>query len=383
MLSTSTHFRYACVFMGLFALAGIVSYIPLYELEWRMTHYLFNYEFEFVKRGLIGEVLRLTNFPITAANLILLSFSTLILFAITYVLFFLSHVYSSENQRGAWLFLLLATTHSATLQHFIFDVARFDHFLYLLLFVGLWWIKRNGSAALLVAFLTALMVLIHEAAFFITIPIFLSYWLYEKNLSLFQVRLALMSLWVTTITFLVSYFGQVTLLTFDGHLDLLNSRYSKEIVNEMSLRVLHERGLLANIIWALEKGFTLGRLLFNTTLFLFCLLPLFYFFRHFFKQNLLLKNWRRSLLIFSSFSPLCLYFLGHDYARWWALTITNFFIVLGLICYKETNFKEQLVLYCQQRQVYLGALLASSILLGAVGVVVPFSVAFHIFYFFA
>lgn len=383
MLSTSTHFRYACVFMGLFALAGIVSYIPLYELEWRMTHYLFNYEFEFVKRGLIGEALRLTNFPITSANLVLLSFATLIVFTIIYVRFFLSLVHLSVNQYGAWLFLLLATIHSTTLQHFIFDVARFDHFLYLLLFIGLWRIRINGATTLLVTSLTTLMILIHEAAFFITIPILLSYWLYEKNLPLLNTQLVLMSLWAVLITYLVSHFGQVTLLTFDNHLHLLSSRYPKELINEMSLRVLHERGLLANVFWTIEMGLTWGRLLLNAMLFLFCLLPLFYFFKRFFKQKFLSKNWRRNLLILSSFSPLCLYFLGHDYARWWALTITNFFIALGLICYKEANFKERLMLYCQQRQVYLNILLVSSILLGAVGVVVPFSVAFHIFYFFA
>lgn len=148
--------------------------------DWKVTHWLFNYDEEFVKRRLAGETVRLPGIEVNRQNVLVISYVFLLVAfcALTYI--FYRPIARDRENTGLWLFFF-AVSSPATFQHFIFDAGRLDIFCLLLALASLQAIDRlQGAPVILAVFLLmGLAILIHEAAFFMYVPMVLAYWLYR------------------------------------------------------------------------------------------------------------------------------------------------------------------------------------------------------------
>ena len=86
------------------------------------------------------------------------------------------------------------------------------------------------------------------------------------------------------------------------------------------------------------------------------------------------NGFSKKLLFFASaLGPLLgLYPLGHDHFRWWALALTNLFVILSIIAYYEQAFKKLIISTFYKYQVLVVVILVSSVVVGAMGVTSAF-----------
>lgn len=156
--------------------------------DFRFTHFLFNYEYEFLKRGFIGEMWRLSGISINPERVALFSQSSFWALFLLMAGLFYQVVRIEPDRKVLWLFFLLLMTHSAFMPHFYVDVGRFDTQNYLLFLLAIFLIFKLESC-LLAHFLTSLllvmMLLIHEAVFFMFFPTLalLLYFRFKSKLS--------------------------------------------------------------------------------------------------------------------------------------------------------------------------------------------------------
>ena len=119
-----TKFQYSVFFLFLFIWLYVRASRP--ELiSFIQTHYLFNYENEFLKRGFIGEVIRLSFRNFNAQ--IVYNLSLFFLFLLSIFFFKISYVdFNKDTNLNKLIFSTAVFVSPLTLQHFIYDVGRFD-----------------------------------------------------------------------------------------------------------------------------------------------------------------------------------------------------------------------------------------------------------------
>ena len=173
----------AFMLVSIALLVAVNVLIPTVLSSFKFTHFLFNYESEFVKRGFIGEVFRLLGFEMNYQLASIVSYALFILFTVVFLFIITSAFKDSLMTTGAWLFIFMAAIHSATIQHFYVDPGRFDAFAFLIAVLSIYLIARFSTITsfLLVPVLIILMLLIHEGAFFLYVPLILGFWLYRSS----------------------------------------------------------------------------------------------------------------------------------------------------------------------------------------------------------
>ncbi len=203
-------------------------------LNWKFTHWVFDYGDGFIKRGLIGEIFRRIGLELTYDSFLLYSMllNAVVFVALAFVFSrpfkhasiraaceersrnpsrdregadvasvppwrtsdpsrdregadsagcrTLGMSYHTPARAGAWLFFLWAMTHPATLAHFMYDLGRFDGLLLLLALAAMGVVAHVAMlpAAVLVLGLLGIAILIHEAALLMYVPLVLVYWFY-------------------------------------------------------------------------------------------------------------------------------------------------------------------------------------------------------------
>lgn len=356
------------------------SYDPLMDAalgDWRATHWLFNYDIEFVKRGLIGELLR--QFGVDVDRQLIVFLSGILLFILISVLFtvFFKLFFHGEPYVGLWLLFLMVVSHSATLQHFAFDMGRFDAFgLLLTLLCMLAVVKTSGYIRVfIITFFMSLSILIHEATLFMYVPLVLAFWWYYdagKN-SVFIRDILLSTAVLSVVTAIVYRTGNFSSMPLDNHLDMLREAYGRW-VSKSSLQVLHATGFKDNLQLTWKNGFNYKRLSHHVLMLVFILIPLgclLYRVGKVVRDELATRD---LVLMLASFSPLTLYPVAHDHFRWWALSITNFFVVVAILIYRNDRFRSSCAssIFVERRRVY--GIIALSLILGPLGVIESFSV---------
>ena len=342
--------------------------------NWKYTHFLFNYAEGFVKRGLVGEILRQTTSNISFT--LVWKLSVLLLTVIYGILFavFARPWWRERTNAGLFLFLLIAITSSATLQHAVFDLGRFD-LLCLLLALGC--IACSGhlslstlGSVLLVNSCLLLSLLIHEAAFFLYVPLVLAFWHMLDPSARGCRRQLLSAVFLMIATWIISTRGQMTLNTLQVHTAQLQAIYGSR-VESSALLVLHRQGIAENIRLTLDNGFTVARLI-SHLIMLLALFPLFKLLWHFYRACRTVLISQQKLLLLSSFSPLALYPLGYDHFRWWALALTNLFIVLSLLMTWYPPVRTRIAAAIMQHKTLVWLTIASSLLFGPLAVTESF-----------
>lgn len=338
---------------GLLAIVAMArSYRPL--SDWMYTHWLFNYELEFVKRGLMGEVFRFLAVEPTYSLVYIVAY--ILLFSLVAVFsFMLIRLFKVEGDNSGlrWLILVLIFS-SATFPHFHHDLGRFDTILLLggLLLVLMSESYKGWGFWFLLTLALSLLILVHEGAFFIIVPFVLAFVLYIQRTKLAFVLTAVIFALMTLLTYQVSMHGKITQVEFSEHLEAMQNQYGDR-VSGGSLIVLHKTSLDDQLSFVSTR--VEWKLLEKHIVMLILLLPFFWLFLRVFKQYGLSKFDRYDLLILmSSLSPLLLSFLGIDFFRWWALSITLFvsFVVLKAyhcpffrICLNDVFLKSRKLVY--------------------------------------
>jgi hypothetical protein len=139
--------------------------------DWIYTHWLYDYHFGFMKRGLVGELLRIAFASQTIVPLEIVKVFSWIIFLLNATLFLyffdqIRRLTKTYNERlhlvGFFAFCLLAPTF---IRNFAYDLGRFDQ-ISCLLFLAQWF----NPALWLTALLSIPMILIHENYIFIFLP---------------------------------------------------------------------------------------------------------------------------------------------------------------------------------------------------------------------
>ena len=348
--------------------------MPTVLSSFKFTHFLFNYESEFLKRGFIGEVFRLLGFEMNYQLASTVSYVLFVVFTLVFLFIITSAFKDSLVTTGVWLFIFMAAIHPATIQHFYVDLGRFDAFAFLIAALSIYLIARFSTVTsfVLVPILIILMLLIHEGTFFMYVPLILGFWLYRSSKLKEYLAITIVALISIFSTYVISKNGLITNMTKEQHYSSLVKTHGEDRIGMSSVAVLHGRELKENFFHTLTRGFNKNRLQEHVKLFII-LFPLFLLMLVLLIEEVKSNGFSKKLLfIATAFGPLGLYPLGHDHFRWWALALTNLFVVLSIISYYDQSFKRILVSMFYKHQTLVVVILVSSVVVGGMGVTSAF-----------
>jgi hypothetical protein len=149
----------------LLIIAGLVVVRSLREVgNHKMTTWILDYEYGFIRRGFAGEIISRTFGTGTPMLLTSLSLMVMGILVCALLYTFMLPARADDTRTGAWLFALVAVTHSSTLQHFAYDLGRFDQIGILLMLACLALIDQTKAAVRLIGVsgLCLIGLLIHE-----------------------------------------------------------------------------------------------------------------------------------------------------------------------------------------------------------------------------
>lgn len=348
-----------------------VSFNLVVSNTFRAMHWVFNYEYGFIKRGLVGEIVtRIFSYPTIE---VIVYLSTAIAFLVAFILIFLFFrpTFRNIHSLGIWLFSIFAASHFATLQHYFYDMGRFDHFGIIILFLCILVIERlpdNMWSLAVILFFCVVGLLIHETFFFNFIPLVFSYWFFcwRGNYS-FNIARGFAVISLIIVTLYIGVYGKMTNLSPQEYFEVLQSLHGRWI-NERPILLILFSGLKENVLYAVNTLLT-KEVLYRHLIWFVALLPTIFLFSKIWKiltSSIMRhgRDWPMLLFIISAFSPLCMYLLGNDFGRWIALALTNSFIVLSLLMYSNVAFKNKIgKLFFEERKIVLLSI-SLSLLLG-------------------
>ena len=379
-----TKTQYVILFLFLFLWLYIRA-SPHQILSFIQTHYLFNYEHEFLKRGFVGEVLRLSVKNLNADIVYNLSLFFLIFLSIIFFkIFFID--FNKDTNTNKLIFSTMVFVSPLTLQHFIFEIGRFDiiNILITLLcfFIVEKFYKNTFLVVILIFPLLCCILLIHEASFLMFIPMIFGFWFF-KNSKKYTFR-------IQVILFLIIIFITYKISTWDYLQNILiQNIIIFLLINILFLLMIWPREIFSVRSTAVE---TMYRDLFNTydpnvlypifeetmrmsfnikwlanNLILIILLSpvfliIFTIYRSFFKVS----DLKTKLFLITPLSPFALFILGYDHMRWWALIFTNIFIILFRLSKEKDIYLEIILANIKKYKILYIFLILESFVLGPV-----------------
>ncbi len=357
----------------------LIAFIRSYNRvhEWNFTLWIFDYQSEFIKRGLPGEILRWTGLNITYDFVSAISLALVFVLLGVMLFVFSAPLRQSPKDLGLWLFFLVALAHPATFQHFNFDSGRFDVICLLLSLLSILVIARTSKivACFVVPLLLIISLLVHEASLFMYVPLVFAYWIYrEPEPSLLPYKALTLGLLIA-VTYLISTHGLVLNQSFEEHMQALKSVYG-DLVVAGSVIVLHKGTLAENIEFTIENALNL-RYAVNHIIVMVVLTPLAILLWKVVKIDIPAKtktNKLRLLLILSAFGPMLLIPIAIDHFRWWSLALTNLFLVLSILALEDKDYSRNINnVFSKHSRLALFVLL-SGIILGPIRVISSFDV---------
>lgn len=382
---TKAFFFIYCSLIVLMVLARssplLLKYGISYVSNWRYTHYLFNYKDEFVKRGLIGELISLLYNNISYDLVSIFSYIVLgILFYLFFIFFSKLYLVYDKNP-GAFSLIVIAFCSPATLQHFALDVGRFDLIIYSIFILIILAINSFSNKNKLIIFIIinlslSLSILVHEAAFFMILPLSIVFWNYANHSKKNLILQIISFLFILILTFFASTYGKYTSLDFESHLKNLEKIYGNRVIGD-SLSVIHHASIKENLTKTIKVGINFKRLL-DHLFFTFFMLPFFYLIYNLYLSVKNQLNFRIKVVFLTSLSPLALYPLGHDHFRWLSLAITNFIISIFFIIYRDDALRKQALSFFEEREKLVAFVVFFSFISGPLGVIESFDIINHI-----
>ncbi|MCK0715840.1 hypothetical protein ACFO0U_13320 [Chromohalobacter sarecensis] len=351
-----------------------------YLSDWNYTHYLFNYDEGFVKRGIVGDSLKtlVGHVSYDFVNF----FSYISLGGLSFLFFlFVSKPYVDYGRRfGAFLLLIFAATSPATLQHFAFDVGRFDLIIYIVFILIILSIKFLAERSVYATFAIvvaglSLSVLLHEAALFMILPLSLVFWNYIDPSRKGVVCQGVSFTVIFFMTFLVSTRGEYSALGFEDHLEALRGVYGDRVMSS-SLVVIHNSSLEENVSRTIRLGLSFPRIVHHGAL-IFFMMPFAYMMYKLYMSIRSQVDIRVKLIFIASLSPLALYPLGQDHFRWWSLAITNIILSICFVVLRDKVIREGVLSFFEDRVRLVAFVVLFGLVSGPLGVTESFDVVVY------
>ncbi|CAB1276807.1 hypothetical protein [Candidatus Nitrosacidococcus tergens] len=359
---TTVQITILCISVSLFFIVYGFYGGELYS--WEYTQFLFDYRDEFLKRGLVGEVIRQLGYQMSYDLATKLSYGIFFGVCIALLIVTIAPFKGYWRHIGFFGFFLFVFSHSGTIQHFYADFQHMDGINFVLALLSLFLIYKINKPYkyIFVYLLMAIATLIHEAVLFMYIPLVLifSFYLDSTKENILQLLCLLGALLCTV--YAVSIFGLAKNSTLEEHYTKLISTYgiyeseaNKEVYKD-SVAVVHNRGLKDNADLVLERiavdknhNNAVKR---NHIKLFIILIPTFLIYISLVSEEIKKHGKTKELLLLlSALSPLCLYPIGYDFFRWWALALTNLFTITALIAWLDNQFRASLISLFYRHQV--------------------------------
>lgn len=308
---------------------------------WTSSLWVVDYPNEFIKRGLLGEFLQISSksYFFSKAGINIFCQSTLLVLSVLLS----SYFYQAFDKQK--LLLLAVLVSGFSIQQFIFDVGRFDQVNFILTLLVLYFISvmKDRSVLIVVAasVFSAVMLLIHEAAIFINIPLILgALFLTLEPTNKNKLLLSIYALVCILIMLCIALFGMLNMISYSSWLALMHARPIDFAIDLNAMEFLNNT--LSNNV-----QITLDRLLDKKTFsrFLRLLLlsvPTFFVIHNLFASLRGSLGLRAHLLWLPMVSILPLFILGIDFYRWLAILQLNFFILLAFSLYSTAGLKDHI-----------------------------------------
>ena len=380
-----TKTQYVILFLFLFLWLYIRA-SPHQILSFIQTHYLFNYEHEFLKRGFVGEVLRLSVKNLNAdivynLSLFFLFFLSIIFFKIFFIDF------NKDTDIHKLIFSTMVFVSPLTIQHFIFDIGRFDIINILITLLCFFIVEKFHKNIFLVAILIFpllnCMLLIHEGSFFMFIPMIFGFWfLKDSKKNIFGIQL-IFFLIITFITYKISTLGLSTIYTYTEYYNFLVNRYFIFADDLASGRFFSIRSTAVEILYrdlfntydpnvlypifedTIRIGFNIKWLV-NNLILIILLSPVFFIIFTIYRSFFKVSDFKTKLFLITPISPIVLFIFGYDHMRWWALIFTNIFIILFRLCKEKDIYLKIILANIKRYKILYIFLILESFVLGPV-----------------
>lgn len=272
---------------------------------------------------------------------------------------------------GRLAFAVLGITHPATLSHFLYDSGRFDQIGFIVALACLLSMERGRTPLVVLASLCITAILVHEAFLLIYVPIISAYWAYVDTKS--------QSPWLKPVAMAAIAVVVTIAISLIGPPGVSRQHYYQELVQlhgpwirDGSVGVLYG-SLTKEMGRAVDLLMSGRRIIQHLTLACF-LAPMILIAMKIAKREAELRRSSnasdRSVVwvMIAAASPLSLYVVGVDFARWWALTITNLLVALALIMTRSSRWSQAVeeTLAHQKTLVWVG--LGLNLVAGPLGV---------------
>ncbi len=303
---------------------------------WSYTHFLFNYEFGLVKRGLIGKIIKHFNSPWLASY---------DFFVIVSALIFITNIMLLSLLIRDWLksknlvligcsVIFVSSLAVVFLSH---SIGYFDHIGLLITLVA---IRINGFGKKILFLLPSLTfaLLVHEAIAIIFFPVIFMSLLFDiqmENKGHQFTWLILLSTLVVIFTWLVSN----STIKKSEALEMYSNLQTQTgyTLRKDAFNVLHRRGrdnlIIMNKIWFQTKRLHQFR---ESLLVILPVLLTFMYLTVYMLKKSNTKIYLVILAVLASLSPQLLHVFGWDMHRWNTLTITTSFL-MWYVVYRSRN----------------------------------------------
>jgi len=331
---------------------------------WSYSHFLFNYDFGFIKRGLIGEIIKQLNSPYLASYDSFLVFSFAIFCAnIVLLFYFMNDSVNSQNPILICCSLIFASSLGVV---FLSHTVGYSDQIGLL--ITLLTLKLSGfykkSLFLFLAMPFAL--LIHEAIFITFFPVIFMALLLSIESEGQTKKILLLGAFSAILLIFVVFLSNHTLDETQAHEMYTGLQAERAYpLREDAFNTLHRTSKdnfqVIESKWSTKKTTFLE--LANSLLVTAPSFIVFIYFTNVILKEAKVKYYIRLLSILASLSPLLLHFWGWDLHRWNTLTVTTSFIIQYIT---NIKYKNQLAITSD----YIYALLAVVLFLN-IGSTIP------------
>lgn len=321
----------------LLLLSSVISLLSIYGFqidEWRATHWLMDYEYEFVKRGAIGEILTIL-YP-QAISLDLLT-KTSIIFYILLAVTLGYFLFSQMKDRPLLAFAIFSS--GFAIQQFAYDAGRFDQPILLLTLLSLIILSRRDFSWPPIYFATTLSIaslLIHEGSALISVPLVFSAILIKTLETRSSKRYAIFYISLTVSAFfLISANGGLSSQQSGVWLEYLQGK-TEDFDIDYNSAIVPFSSLSENV------GMTMERLLQKQSLNRFALIvvvsiPFIILLTGLIRSFQFAHAYSRLLCFLPAVSVLPLFVLGLDFYRWTAIILLNLSLITAFFYTQTPN----------------------------------------------
>ncbi|MDR2123073.1 MAG: hypothetical protein LBP34_08095 [Flavobacteriaceae bacterium] len=286
---------------------------------YNFQYFLYDYHFQFIKRGLIGTIMNFI--PITLNEYRFISISTVLLALLGMMFVKIIDNLNFFNKSFNYFLVSLLVISPALLKNLWFDIGRLDIFgiFYCLLFL----LPLKKTIIHYIFILSPLVLLIHEGFFFLWLPSYFACWFIKNEMKFTNKNIIILGLFIflsLIVLFIINKFGKIS-VDFNEFENYIKSKTPGEVAVENT--VITE-SIYKKIQESILFNFTHIKFWFLGFVNLFSMIYIIKIYCRLFKINLL----RYKIIFLPVFFTFLMFFLGLDGLRWFSNMCFSLYIML-------------------------------------------------------